>query len=385
MKIFGYNLNKINPEVSKPETINYSPDNVDGFSLSQWTDLPTIKEDRNHEYVKYGSDNMYPSFLKDMFNSSPTHQAIVKTKAQMMAGDGYTVKWDHLNEGQKVNALKIIDDIVRDLADTSLDFQLYGAYIYEIIWSLDHTKIVEVNRLDPATIRSGKFEEGSIEEYFYSRDWASHRPEIIEIPSLDPQNKQDHRQILYVPVQMVSNEYYGEPAYQASMDWITLESQTGLYYRSLIENGFNPSVVIKFFRKPGSLDERASIVNGLKRSFGGVKNTGKAVVLFSDGKELAPEITPIDVASIDKQFTVIASQITEKILTGARVTTPELFGIAIPGQLGSGDFAMKVQAFERFVVRPDQMNLERTINRILSLNGFDIKFELNRLKINPNV
>ena len=72
MKIFGYNLNKINPEVSKPETINYSPDNVDGFSLSQWTDLPTIKEDRNHEYVKYGSDNMYPSFLKDMFNTHLT-------------------------------------------------------------------------------------------------------------------------------------------------------------------------------------------------------------------------------------------------------------------------------------------------------------------------
>jgi hypothetical protein len=383
MKIFGYQLNKINPEVSQPETIDYSPDGVEGFSLSQWTDLPTIKEDRNHEYVKYGRDNMYPSFLKDMFNSSPTHQAIVKTKAQMMAGDGYSVKWDHLDEGQKVSALKIIDDIVRDLADTSLDFQLYGAYIYEIIWSLDHTKIVEVNRLDPSTIRSGKFEEGVIEEYFYSRDWGAHRPEIIEIATLDPQNKQDHRQILYVPVQMVSNEYYGEPGYQASMDWVTLESQTGLYYRSLIENGFNPSVVIKFFRKPGSLDERASIVNGLKRSFRGVKNTGKAVVLFSDGKELAPEIMPIDVASIDKQFTVIASQITEKILTGARVTTPELFGIAIPGQLGTGDFGMKVQAFERFVVRPDQMNLERTINRILSLNGFDIKFELNRLKINP--
>lgn len=383
MKIFGYNLSKAVSEVSQPETINYSPDGVEGFSLSQWTDLPTIKEDRGSEYVKYGADNMYPAYLKDMYNSSPTHQAIVKTKAQMMAGDGYTVKWDHLDEAQKINALKIIDDIMRDISDTSLDFQLYGAYVYEVIWSLDFSKIVEVNRIDPSTIRSGKFEEGSVEEYFYSRNWVAHRPEIVEIPSLDPKNKQDHRQLLYVPVQMVSNEYYGEPAYLASMDWITLESQTGLYYRSLIENGFNPSVVIKFFRKPGSLDERSSIVNGLKKSFGGVKNTGKAVVLFSDGKELAPEIMPIDVASIDKQFTVIADQITEKILTGARVTTPELFGIAIPGNLGTSDFGIKVQAFERFVVRPDQINLEKTINDILRLNGFDIKFELNRLKINP--
>jgi hypothetical protein len=367
MKIFGYELSRPNPAVAEPETISYSPDGVEGFSLSQWTDLPRIKEDRNKEWVNYGADNLYPEYLKDMYNSSPTHQAIVKTKAQMMAGDGYDVKWDHLSEQEKVNALKVIDDIMRDINDTTLDFQIYGAYVYEIIWSLDFTKIVEVNRLDPATIRSGKYEEGSIEEYFYSRDWASHRPEVIAIPTFDPKNKVDHRQILYIPVQQVSNEYYGEPAYQASMDWITLESQTGLYYRSLIENGFNPSVIIKFFRKPGSLEERSSIVNGLKRSFGGVKNTGKAVVLFSDGKELAPEIMPIDVASVDKQFTVIASQITEKILTGARVTTPELFGIAIPGQLGSGDFGLKVQAFERFVIRPDQIVLEKTINEILKM------------------
>lgn len=383
MKIFGYQINKQNPSVAEPETISYTPDGVEGFSLSQWTDLPRIKEDRNKEWVNYGADNLYPEYLKDMFNSSPTHQAIVKTKAQMMAGDGYDVKWDHLTEQEKVNALKIIDDVMRDINDTTLDFQLYGAFIYEVIWSLDFSKVVEVNRLDPATIRSGKYEEGVVEEYYYSRDWSSHRPEVVVIPTLDPKNKQDHRQILYVPVQMVSNEYYGEPAYQASMDWITLESQTGLYYKSLIENGFNPSVIIKFFRKPGSLEERSSIVNGLKRSFGGVKNSGKAVVLFSDGKELAPEIMPIDVASVDKQFTVIADQITEKILTGARITTPELFGIAIPGQLGTGDFGVKVQAFERFVVRPDQIVLEKTINSILKMNGIDVKFSFNRLKINP--
>ena len=384
MKIFGYNLSKNIPNISEPETISYSPDAVSGFALSQWTDLPTIKEDRNSEFVKYGSNNMYPAYLKDMFNTSPTHQAIIKTKASMISGDGYTVKWDHLNEAEKVNALKIIDDIIRDMSDTALDQQLYGAYIYEIIWSLDFTKVVEVNRLDPSTIRSGKFKEGYVEEYFYSRDWSASRPEIVTIATLDLKNKQDHRQILYVPMQMVSNEYYGEPSYLASMDWIGLESQTGLYYRSLIENGFNPSVIIKFFRKPGSLEERAAIVDGLRRSFGGVKNSGKAVVLFSDGKELAPEITPIDVASVDKQFTVIASQIVTKILTGGRVTTPELFGISEAGSLGTSDFGIKIQAFERFVIRPDQIHLERTINKILSLNGFDVKFEFNRLKINPN-
>ena len=378
MNINFFNFKKkAEPQASEPETITYNQDVVQGFSLSMYTDLPIVEEVRNKEWVPYGADNLYPDFLMDMYNSSPTHQAIVRTKSQMVVGQGFTVEDSHLSESDKINALKIIDDIVEDIYDTSLDQQIYGAFAYEIIWSLDFSKVVEVNRIEVKQLRSGKFEEGKIEEYYYSRDWNTNRPEVTCIYSLDKWSKEHHRQVLYVPAQMVTNEYYGDPSYFGAMDWITLESQTGLYYRSLIENGFNPSVVIKFFRKPTSLEERSDIVNGLKRSFGGVKNSGKAVVLFSDGKELAPEITPIDVASVDKQFTVIASQITEKIITGHQVTTSELFGVAVPGQLGTGDFAIKVKAFNKFVIEPQQRILERAINTILKLNGFDIKFKLN--------
>lgn len=383
MNIFGYKLSKDNGNdlTSQPEQISYSPDEVSGFSLSKWTDLPTIKENKSMNWVTYGSDNMYPEYLKDMYNSSPTHQAIVKTKSQIVVGDGFTYDDDTLDEKDKINVLKLLKGIKRDLYQTSMDFQLYGAFAYELIWSLDFSRVVEVNRIDIAQLRSGKYKDGSVKEWYYSRDWASQRPETVCIYNLDKGDKENHRQILYKSGQRISNEYYGEPSYMASMDWITLESQTGLYYKSLIENGFNPSVVVKFFRKPASLDERSQIVSGLKKSFGGVKNSGKAVVLFSDGKELAPDIQTLDVASVDKQFTVIADQIVQKIITGERVTTPELFGIQVPGQLGSSDFESKVKAFTKFVIRPDQMILEDAINEIISLNGYDVNFKFNQFTI----
>jgi len=68
-------------------------------------------------------------------------------------------------------------------------------------------------------------------------------------------------------------------------------------------------------------------------------------------------------------------------LTGERVTTPELFGIQVPGSLGSSDFETKVRAFTRFVIRPDQIILEDTINEILKLNGYDVKFKFNQFTI----
>jgi hypothetical protein len=201
------------------------------------------------------------------------------------------------------------------------------------------------------------------------------------IEVLDRGDKENHRQIFYVSGPKVSNEYYGEPTYLAAMDWITLESQVGLYYRSLIENGFNPSMVVKFYRKPASQEERDDVVSGLKRSFGGVKRAGKAIVMFSDGKELSPDVTPIEVSNVDKQFTIISDQITQKILTGERATTPELFSIMVPGQLGNGDFETKVKCFTKFVVQPDQRVFENAVNDILKLNGFNIHYKLKPFTI----
>lgn len=382
MNIFGYNLSKIKQETiaitEAPAALSVGMDNL---SLSAMTDLPTIRESRNKDYVEYGSNNLYPEYLKDMFNTSPTHNAIVKTKAQMVVGDGWIYDDSLLDESKKIEVIKLLNFIQRDMYDLSLDYQIFGAMAFEIIWSLDFSRIVEVNRIDVSKLRSGKYEDGAVEEWYYKRDWSDRREEAVCLPVLDLSNKEDHRQIIYVPGQMVSNEYYSEPQYISSMDWITLESQVGLYYRSLIENGFNPSLVVKIFRRPGSQEERDQMVSDLKRTFGGVKNTGKAMVMFSDGKELAPEVSPIEVANVDKQFTVIADQITQKILTGERATTPELFGIAVPGQLGSGDFDTKVKCFAKFVIAPDQFIFEQAVNKILRLNGYDVKLKLNPFTI----
>ena len=382
MNILGFQFGK--QAIKTPEVINIPRDNsdaVDGFSLNAVTDLPVITESRNYDWVNYGDDNLYPEYLKSMYNTSPTHNAIVKTKAQMVVGEGYTIDETFLDEKQKIDALKIIQDIEKDKYDLSLDFQLYGAMAFEVIWSLDFSRVVEVNRLDVSKLRSGKYDDGEVEEWFYKRNWNDRREDEVCIDVLDTSNKEDHRQIYYVSGPKVSNEYYGEPTYLSAMDWITLESQVGLYYRSLIENGFNPSVIVKFYRKPASQEERDDVVSGLKRTFGGVKRAGKAMVMFSDGKELAPDVVPVEVSNVDKQFTIISDQITQKILTGERATTPELFSIMVPGQLGNGDFETKVKCFTKFVIQPDQRVFENAVNNILKLNGFNINYKLKPFTI----
>lgn len=377
MEIFGYTLGKTKSTVELPTTYN---DEVRAMSLSVVFDIPKVIVNKSKNYVEYGVDNLYPEFLKSLYNSSPTHQSIVKTKANMVVGDGYTYDDTNLVEKDKINVIKLIDFIDKDLHDLSLDFQIQGGMAFEVIWSLDFTRVVEINRVDMSKLRCGRFDDGEIREWYYKRDWNNKQESPICIPSLDKGNKQDHRQLFYVGMNKVSNDYYYEPSYLGAIDWITLESQCGVYYRSLIEGGFSPSIAVKFFRKPANQEERDEIVRGMKKSYTGVKGN-KLLAIFSDGKDLAPEIQTLDVQNMDKQFTVIADQITQKIITGERATTPELFGIAIPGQLGTGDFDTKVKCFTKFVIQPEQKIFEKAINKLISLNGYDVKFKLNPMTI----
>lgn len=379
MNIFGYNLSKtITPTVVE-KVVEKMSDSIDTIKLSVLTDLPMIGYNRTEPWVNYGYDNLYPEFLKDLYNTSPTHNAIVKTKALGVVGEGATYNDDNYDESDKINILKVLNKIDEDIYDYSLDFQIFGAMAMELIWSMDFSKVVEINRIDPSKLRSGKFEDGEVTEWYYKRDWSDRREEAVCIYTLNKADKTNHRQLLYVGTQMISNEYYYEPSYIGAIDWITLESQCGVYYRGLIENGFSPTIVAKFYRKPATQEEKDTIMGGLKKNYTGVKGN-KILGIFSDGRELAPDITPIEVSNMDKQFTVIAEQITQKIITGERAT-PELCGIAIPGQLGNGDFDIKVKVFSKFVITPDQRIFEKAVNKLLMLNGYDVKWKLNGFTI----
>ena len=381
MKIFGLNITKEVIDTKKvDQQTNSDNDSVMGFSMQ--TSLPIVKESYSKDYVTYTTDEgeFYPYFLEKLYSTSPTHAACIDTKAYLTAGDSYSVDETLLTDAQKLDLSKMLNfidgknDIQEFKKIISKDNELYGAIAIEIIWSLDFSKIVKFNRVSPKHILSGKYVNGEVKEYFYSRNWNDRKEDVTAIAAFDINDKENYRQLLYIGQNMSCNQYYYEPSYLAGTNWAYLESQTGLFYKSLMENGFNPSVIVRFFNKPSSFEERDEIVNGLKKSFGGVKNSGKAIVMFSSSKELAPEVTPIEVSNIDKQFTTIASQITEKILTSHRITTGELLGINVPGQLGNSDLGVQVEAFQRFVIQPDINFLDSLINKLLKLNGLDVNF-----------
>ena len=68
----------------KSETFSFGS----AYNISE---VPKIIEKKNKDWVYWGEDNLYPLKLKDMKTASAIHNAIVKTKTKLTAGDGLLI------------------------------------------------------------------------------------------------------------------------------------------------------------------------------------------------------------------------------------------------------------------------------------------------------
>ena len=353
--------------------------------------------------MSYGRDNLYPNELMRMLDSSPLHGSIVEFKTLMVAGAGITLNGlgvqetrDYLNQMEPNAALKI-----RKLLDTpnsgenlheivtkiSADWQIFGALAIEITWSRDFSEIARIKHIPVMRVRSGKICEGNVEEYFYSRDWSKFRQkgfEPVRIPTFDRANKEEAVQLLYHRRERADLDYYGSPSYNSALGWINIHSQMALYHNSNIKNGFNPSFVITFNNPPPTPEGKQELINKLKKQFGGAENTGKAVVFWNTGgrPEDAPKIEPVNVSNINKQFTVLQEQVRSEIISGHRITSQQLIGISTAGQLGATqELETAYKIFQATVITPDQLVIEKIINKIFRING--VTDTLGIAKFNP--
>ena len=62
-------------------------ENLHIVNLSSYN-RPEIKEDKKHDFIKYGEDNDYYNYLIDLYINSTTNHAIIKGVANNIYGKG---------------------------------------------------------------------------------------------------------------------------------------------------------------------------------------------------------------------------------------------------------------------------------------------------------
>lgn len=363
-------------------------------------EIPKITESKGSKYVIYGKDNLYPQWLRSLRNQSAIHNSIIQVRSYMMAGSNFLVNGAKTKEESDANlaALPLNDQIrynafiknelgKKDLyeikTNLSLDYQTQGQMALEVVWSTDFSYIATIKVVDSKDIRTGPLVNGKIEEFYYSRDWKYERnptcikafnpksPEIFKNSSEENPSNLTYNQLIWITDG--DGDYYGEPFYIGSLTWIDIDAKMANFHLSNIENGFSPSMSLKFYQKPKTEEERISITNRIQKQFGGTSKAGKAMIFFSDGKENAPDIDAIQVANLDKQYLALSELATRNILIGAQASSPLLFGNSTPGSLGGNtELETAYRIYNNAVIAPSRMKLEKIFNELLKINKIPV-------------
>jgi hypothetical protein len=282
---------------------------------------PVFTEKKNKGYVEYGELNNYPEYLLSLFNESPKHGAIVKSKSIYIFGRGFEDKGKANSRGESWN------DILKKCVK---DDELFRGYYLQVIWNRIG-QISEVYHIDFSKVRVSK----DLSCFYVKNDWLDWKEKAREYPQFSTQNPTGS-QIYYKREYNPTSEIYPLPSYFQGLNYIESDIEVSRHILGNAKQGFVGSTLINLNNgDPINEEHKGEVEKGLLKKFTG--DSGKRVVImFNKSKENSADIQNLGTTMLTKEdFTNINNLIQQEIFASHQITSPSLFGIKTEGQLGS--------------------------------------------------
>ena len=336
--------------------------NIQAINLSAYEPVEAVEKENRSGWIDYGFNNLFPQHLITLYYNSPIHNALTNSIAYMIEGQGTGT---------------ILDNALQGIA---FDLKLQGAFVAEVIWSMDFTRVVKINHLPFENCRLAyDKDEDDITGIWYSKDWANSRskkgkPEFI--PAFNPsQAEEQPRQVIYAHGMMAGSSYYAKPDYFGALNYVELSYQMGLYHVNNILNGLFPSFIINFLNGIPQKEEREAIRREWEDRLSGASNAGKFLMTFNEDPTRAPSIESFPLSDADKQYQFLSEETAKQIMVGHRVVSPLIHGIRDTTGFGSNKDEMIVgmEIFNTQVIKPYQRIIEDVFTPILG----DVEIQMN--------
>ena len=326
---------------------------------------PEYREKRGKGYIEFGEKNDYPNYLLSLYNKSAKHNAIVKGKVNYIIGNGWkTDEVDPIAEQfiAQPNQFENLNDLTRKV---SIDIEIFGGAFLEVIWSLTGGKLVDVLHIDYTKIRSN----ADNTQFWYKKDWNERKDEAVPMMAFNTKVRQG-KQILYVKEYRPGLDTYALPGYMGALNYIESDIEVSRHVLGNAQTGFSASKLITLPNGEPSPDEKRNIERRFTDRFSG--SDGKKFILsFTTDPARKPIIEDLGASDITKEdFTRVDLIIQNNLFAGHQITSPSLFGIAEPGQLGSRtQMRDSYEIFKNTYVNDKQQFLESVFNELARLKG----------------
>lgn len=361
-------------------------------------EVPEFTESINtNGWINFGVDNLYPQYLIGLSNKSSKHSSILKHKANFISGNG----WKKANLSlQAITFLKNANNIEMDLDDIgkkiSYDYELFGAFSLEIVWTKDRTSIASINYINPSKVRIAPADEKNLvhqrENYYVSDNWQKsfyglNKTEApIYYAGFSTIDRSQPKQLLYVKQGQSACEYYGIPTYIPCVNYCELDNELSKYHLNNVKNGFSANTVFTFI-SGASPEEMDDEVRRLRREYEGTEGK-KIIFTFADSKESTPQIQQLNKAQAENLFKDMNDSIETNIYQAHQVTNPGLFGVFQTGKLdNTSNLVESMAIFQSMYIDHKQQVIEKIFNKLAQINGVPdtLYLEKYKLKVQPLV
>jgi len=329
---------------------------------------PEYKEKKGEGYMQYGQNNDYPQYLLDLFNKSAKHNAIIRGKVNYIVGNGWVGEEAIV---KKVNREETLNDLTKKVA---LDLELFGGAYIQVIWSVMGAQIAELWHCDYTKIRTNKDNT----QFWYKEDWkATRNQEKAEVyNAFNPANPQGV-QILYVKEYRPGMNVYSLPGYFGALNYIESDVEVSKHVLGNAQTGFSASKLITLPNGEPSPDEKRAVSRQFDNMYTGADGK-KYLLAFVNDATRKPIVDDLGASDLTKEdFGRVDELIQTNIFSGHQITSPDLFGIATPGQLGSRQqMRDSYEIFNNTYIRYKQMQLEGVFNMLGQYAGVTVELKL---------
>ena len=338
--------------------------------------LPVVDPRYNANMWQYfGSDNLYPELLNQMYFSSPLHGAIVDFKTNAVIGGGFNLTTDKLTPQEKLEMFTFEKkaNLKHTVKAVTKQLILHNRVYFKLYFG-ENRKLIKIENVSPEKVRVGRDKK----MYFLCDDW-SRRIGIEEIKPYHITCK-DHCQLFSYEVKSVGQDYYSLPTYTSALNFAFLSGELSYFAKSNIQNSVFPSFAMMFPKRPQSEEEKHMIKETIDR-LKGAANAGKAVAFFANSADQLPKIESLPTNGNDKLFHEASALNTEQICF-AHTIDPILMGIRTTGALGSGsDIKQAYVIFEKNVVMELRQQVTTIFQELLTIARIPAEFTINNFQI----
>ena len=350
------------------------------LNLSSY-EAPEIVEDGREDWVTFGEDDSFFSFLIDRYKGSTTNASIINNTAKLIYGRGLS----STDASRRPNAYASMKGLLskKTVRNLSTDLKMLGNCAVQVIYTKDRKKIAEIHHVPVQLLRPEKCnKKGDIEAYYFSNDWTDTKKFVPQrIPAFG-HSKNAPIEIYYIKPYSVNMKYFALPDYFASTPYARLEEDISQYLINEVNSNFASRSIINLNNGVPTPEIQQEIKHKMLQNLTGTDGQ-KVIVSFNNNAESATTVENLSASDMPDLYNTLSQECVSKILVGHNITSPLMFGIANKNagfSSNADELESSFVLYNNLYVLPMQEMLIDAFEDILAYNDISLDLFFRTLK-----